>query len=238
MILAIDIGNTHTVFGVFDGDDIVHQWRKETGATYNFKVEHDISGIIIASVSPSCDNLLKAYCENEFNITPIFITHENAGIAIDLETPEQVGADRLVNAAAVIAHYQTPAIVIDFGTATTFDVIGADNTYLGGVIAPGIRLSLNALTDAAAKLDTVPVEKPPAAIGKNTQNAMQAGLFYGYKGVIEMCVAEISTELSEEPYVIATGGLGRLFYGETPIINAYKPDLTLQGLNVLYKKLT
>lgn len=244
MILCIDIGNTHSVFGLVDDQRIVKQWRIATPKiphadhwrSTEYK-EFEIIGIIVCSVVPRCDIPMTQFCTSAFDLEPFFITSENAGIPIDLETPQQIGADRIVNAASVIAYHKTPAIVIDFGTATTFDVIGDDGTYLGGMIAPGIKLSLKALTDAASKLETVPITKPPNAIGKTTEHAMQAGLFYGYKGVIETCVAEISKELNAAPSVIATGGLGRLFYGETDTIHTYDPDLTLQGLAHLYKTL-
>ncbi len=153
---------------------------------------------------------------------------------VDIDNPAEVGADRLVNAIAVQAHYKTPAIVIDFGTATTFDVIDARGRYVGGVIAPGVNLSSQALYQAASKLPKVSVEKPERVIGKGTVSAMQSGIFWGYTAMIEGIVARISSEMNAKPFVIATGGLAGIFRESLPVIEVVDDDLTLKGLIRIY----
>jgi len=235
MILAIDIGNTNIVFALCDGDTITKKWRSPTREPFSLNDLQNIESIIVTSVVPDIDATLTKTCERDLRKTPLFITHENAGVKITLDSPSQVGADRLVNAAAVIAHYNAPAIVIDFGTATTFDVITTDNAYAGGIIAPGIRLSLETLTNRAAKLPEIEIKKPTNAIGKNTAEAMQSGIFYGYLGLIEGVIKNLSAEMNTTPTVIATGGLATLFFNETDTINYIDPDLTLKGLLSVYR---
>lgn len=252
MILAIDIGNTNTVFAVIDGTQFKNDWRCKTIAERSadeyasFLKElfsdssltwGDIKDIIISSVVPDANMHIGQFCEKYIKQSPVFITKDNVGIGIDLNKPDEVGADRLVNAAAVIKHYQTPAIVVDFGTATTFDVIDEQGRYAGGAIAPGINLSLAALEKAAAKLPSVKVEKPESVVGKDTVSAMQSGLYYGYKGLIAGLIKGISDEMGAKPFVIATGGLAGLFADNMPEIEAVDQSLTIKGLLEIHKHL-
>lgn len=251
MLLAIDIGNTNTVFALFKGRDLAQFWRcrtegarsvdeyavflqpllEMTGISWS-----DIADVIVSSVVPDADLHIERFANKYFKRTPFFVTAENiSGLKINLDRPGELGADRIVNALAVKAHYSTPAVVIDFGTATTFDVISRDGTYQGGVIAPGVRLSIEALHSRAAKLPRVGIKKPPAVIGKNTADAMKSGMYWGYIGLIEGIVAQIAAELGEKPCVIATGGLAMLYAESTGIIDHVDEYLTLNGLLRIYQ---
>ena len=251
MLLAIDVGNTNTVFAVFKDDEILHSWRCTTEHSRSadqyavflnqlFDLEkvqwNDISHVIVSSVVPDANFHLGRFCTKYIKTDAVFVDYRNAGITVDLDQPNEIGADRLVNSAAVIEKYKTPAIVIDFGTATTFDVIDQDETYLGGAIAPGIRLSIEALTNRAAKLPKINIEKPDKVIGKSTLSAMQSGMYWGYIGLIETIVENISTELGQEPTVIATGGLAPLYAQSTNTINIVDEHLIFEGLLAIYKK--
>ena len=253
MLLAIDVGNTNTVFALIKDDTLLESWRLQTLnarspdeyaalltqllALTEYRLE-DCSRTLISSVVPEVNFHLRRFIEKYLKHDPLFITKDHVGIDIDLDTPDEVGADRLVNAVAVNENYSAPAIVIDFGTATTFDVIDDNGAYAGGVIAPGINLSINALHQAASKLPKVSVQKPEAAIGKSTSKAMRAGVFYGYLGLIEGIVKNIKDELGNpsDLKVIATGGLAPLFAQDTDIIQTVDQDLTLKGLIELSKK--
>ena len=240
MLLAIDIGNTNIVFAVYDGNQQIQKWRHETNASVSAGLDScqsDIQNVIVSSVVPSKNDELTTACEGKFNQTPKFVSAENVGIKIDLDDPKQAGADRLVNAVAVLNEYKKPAIIVDFGTATTFDVINADGAYAGGVIAPGINLSLKALGDAAAQLPDLKIEKPAQVIGKNTVDAMQSGIYWGYIGLIEGTIKRIQDEMGCECLVLATGGLAPLFAKGTDIIETIDPDLTLKGLVHIHKSL-
>lgn len=250
MLLAIDIGNTNTVFAVYSGNDLVHSWRCETAAKRSpdeyaaflnqlFDLAElqltAIKDVIISSVVPEANFQLRKFCQTYIKQEPEFISKDNVPVTIDLDRPEDVGADRLVNAVAVTEHYRLPAIVIDFGTATTFDVITKDGHYAGGVIAPGIQLSIEALNKAAAKLPKVSVAKPDRVIGKATVEAIQSGMYHGYQSLIEGLVKRISDELGDKPYVIATGGLAPLFANNTNAIDLADENLTLKGLLKIYQ---
>jgi type III pantothenate kinase len=252
MLLAIDIGNTNTVFAVYRGDAIAASWRCATAPDRSadeyaaflhqvFGIEgfswKSIRAVIIGSVVPAADFHVTKFCAKYLKQKPVFVTSQNAGIKISIDNPEQVGADRLINAVAVRAHYKTPAIVIDFGTATTFDVIGSKGDYRGGAIAPGINLSMEALGRAAAKLPKVGIEKPKNAIGTSTVSAIQSGVYWGYIGLIEGLIDRISKEMKSKPFVIATGGLAPLFSGGTKIIEAVDEELTLKGLLQIHKNI-
>jgi len=245
MLLAIDIGNTNTVFAVFKGGRLLNSWRLSTQNARSadeyavfldqvFKLANlqlkTINAVIVSSVVPEVNFHIQRLCEGYIGQSPVFITKDNVPIEIDVDRPEDVGADRLVNALAVKTHYQPAAIVIDFGTATTFDVIGDSGAYVGGVIAPGIDLSMNALHQAASKLPKVSVEKPDYVIGKSTVQAMRSGIYWGYSGLIEGVVSKISSELSGDVLVLATGGLAPLFAEDNPVIDMVDEDLTLKGL--------
>lgn len=232
MLLAIDAGNTNIVAAVYDGEVQQSLVRFETGDDIANALK-DVSGIdavIISSVVPDVNAPLKEQCIKQFDVDPVFIDHINVGIDITTDKPQEVGADRLVNAVAVAAHYQTPAIIVDFGTATTFDVVDEQGRYAGGVIAPGINLSLEALHQAAAKLPEVGVEKPEKVIGQNTKEAMQSGIYWGYIGLIEGTLKRITDEMGVEPFILATGGLAPLFSTGTDQIKTIDQDLTMKGL--------
>lgn len=251
MLLAIDVGNTNTVFATFHNDEITNSWRCKTEKSRSadeyavflkqlFNLEQinwgDIHDVIISSVVPDTNFHLTKFCEKYVSQNPIFVNAAIVDIQVDLDQPEQIGADRLVNAAAVVKEYQLPAVVIDFGTATTFDVIDVGDIYRGGVIAPGIRLSIDALSKRAAKLPQINIEKPNKAIGKNTLQAMQSGMYWGYIGVIETIIEKITSELGAKPYVIATGGLAPLYAESTSTIDVVDETLIFKGLLEIYKK--
>lgn len=237
MLLVIDIGNTNIVFALFEGEAIVKSWRVVTGGG-DCKLSQDdaakVTDVIVSSVVPSEDDKLRRYCREHFSCDPLFVEAKHTGLTIDLDKPEDVGADRLVNAVAVLQEYSAPAIVIDFGTATTFDVITAKGHYAGGAIAPGVNLSLEALERAAAKLPDIEIKRPKSVIGKNTVEAMQSGIYWGYVGLIEGLIDKITDEMGTKPLVIATGGLAPLFAPSIPAIKKVDGELTLKGLRRIH----
>ena len=250
MLLAIDAGNTNIVFALFDGDQKIAEWRS---ATDTKKTSDDlavwltplfgsvaakfdqIKAAIISSVVPALDFALQTLCKNYFHIAPHVVQYGKTKInfAIKLSQPEQLGADRIVNAVAVKADYDCPAIIIDFGTATTFDVLDANGDYIGGIIAPGPNLSLQALYNAAAKLPPIDLARPPQVMGTDTVSAMQSGVYYGYLSLIEGLIDRLEVELGTKMNVGATGGLGSLFAGHSNKIHGFDGDLTLKGLKRL-----
>lgn len=253
MLLAIDIGNTNVHLGLGQNGEWRLSWRARTVAdkmpdeyavlVRNFLNHADvgfkaISGVIISSVVPTLTASFSELVQRYFEMEPLIVTHETrTGVSVDIDQPQQAGADRIVNAAAVIAKYGGPAIVIDFGTATTFDVISSQNAYVGGAIAPGINVAHDALVSRAARLHKVDLLPPPSAIGRNTIHAMQSGIFWGYVGLVEGLVKRLKDALLEEKSVrvIATGGLAVLFNDHTDVIDAIEPELTLNGLRVIYE---
>lgn len=253
MLLAIDAGNTNIVFAVFDGEQVRGEWRASTHTdrtadelgvwlmqlltTENLKRE-DISAVIIASVVPAIVFNLKTLCRRYFGCEPQVVGDEGVdlGIKVLLDRPEEVGADRLVNAVSAHKFYKGPLIVIDFGTATTFDVVDGLGNYCGGAIAPGINLSLEALHMAAAKLPRVAIGRPKQVIGKATVPAMMSGIFWGYVGLIEGLVKRMEEEFGAKMLVVATGGLAPLFAESTPVINELASDLTLRGLLEIHRR--
>lgn len=252
MLLAIDAGNTNTVFAVYCDNALVKSWRLQT-ASKRSADEYaaflnqllpladmgwdDLSDVIISSVVPDANFHLKTFCQRYVGCDPVFVHKDMLDIMIELDKPEEAGADRLVNALAVREYYKTPAVVIDFGTATTFDVIAGDGAYHGGMIAPGINLSIDALNRAAAKLPMVSVKKPKKVIGKNTVGAIQSGIYWGYVGLIEGLLERITGELGTRPYVVATGGLAPLFLEGTDKIDCVDADLTLKGLLYIHQNM-
>lgn len=252
MLLAIDVGNTNTVFAAYRDGAQAHSWRSQTIAArspdeYAALLDHlfslaglgwkDFTDIIIASVVPDCDFHLKKFCEKYLVSDPVFIEASMLDIKVDIERPQEAGADRLVNAVAVKAFYKLPAIVIDFGTATTFDVVDQEGNYIGGVIAPGIHLSLEALSRGTAKLPRVDIADPGKVIGRNTVSAIQSGLYYGYAAMIAGITDKIAAEMGGKPFVLATGGLASLFSGAVPQIDAVDDELTLKGLAYIHQNL-
>lgn len=237
MLLTIDIGNTNIVFAAFDGDAVRQTWRVETHGGAFPEVSFAVTQVVIASVVPLVNEAVSGFCRDAFGVEPVFVTRENVGIEVALDKPEEVGADRLVNAVAVKALYSAPAIVIDFGTATTFDVINADGAYAGGVIAPGVNVSVAALEAAAVKLPVIEVTRPEVIIGSNTVHAMQSGVFYGYQGLVENIARRIVDEMGVQAKVIATGGLAPLFVQDCAVIDSVDQDLTLKGLRLIAENL-
>ncbi len=251
MLLAIDAGNTNTVFAVFDGAKLLGQWRISTDANrtadeyaiwlllmldFNRISPEAIDAAICACVVPSALFDLKSLVKRYFGAELLVIGEGGVetGIQALVENPQEVGADRLVNAYAAWMKAKSALVVVDFGTATTFDVVSAQGQYIGGVIAPGVNLSLDALQKAAAKLPTVAITHPSFAIGKNTVSAMQSGIYYGYIGLIEGIVKRIREEMKAPLKVIATGGLSSLYAEACPMIEEVAPDLTLWGLREIH----
>ena len=258
MLLAIDAGNTNIVFALHDGNELRHKWRISSSSsrtadeymvwlTQLMKLENispdGISGAIIATVVPQALFPLQLLCRRYFNCTALVVGEDNVdlGIKIKLDNPKEVGADRLVNGVAAHIKYGGPMIIIDFGTATTFDVIDEDGDYCGGIISPGVNLSVEALHMAAAKLPRVAVEKPEKVIGTGTVTAIQSGIFWGYVGLVEGVVRRIKAEFAAthkgaEMKFLATGGLAPLFFDEIPDMEAVDQELTTYGLSEIYTR--
>ena len=259
MLLAIDCGNTNTVFAVWDGAAVLGSWRMATNpartadeyavwltelmALESLK-RSDIDDVILATVVPDVLFNLKTLCRKYFSAEPMIVGAPGVELGIEIRVQGRVGADRLVNSVACRDAYSGAVIVVDFGTATTFDVVDADGGYAGGVIAPGINLSLQALYSAAAQLPKIIIEAPPKrvgnepekVIGKNTVDAMHAGIFWGYIGLIEGLVTRIKAEYGAPMTVVATGGLAPLFADATPLIEHVDPDITMRGLVLIYQR--
>jgi len=254
MLLAIDLGNTNTVFGVYDTNDkLVMHWRLSTQKERTvdeygillrnlFALEKidakKIRRVIIASVVPPLDPVLNEMVAAYFSVKPVFVTHENAGIPVLYDDPREVGADRIVNAVAVVEKYGKPAIVVDFGTATTFDAITAGGEYRGGVIAPGIVISAQALYEHAAKLPRIEIQKPANVIGSSTTGSMQSGLFYGYVALVDGIITRMKEEMGAGTRVIGTGGQAPFISQETKLIEIVDPNLTLDGLQLVASRLS
>lgn len=253
MLLAIDSGNTNTVFAVYDGDERMGVWRcgcnpRRTADEYAVWLidlmamrelkREDVNDAIIASVVPATNFPLISLCQRYFDCEAMMVgdPEVDLGVEVLIDRPEQVGADRLVNTVAVHQSYDGPVIVIDFGTAATFDVVDGDGNYRGGVICPGINLSLEALHGAAAQLPRVDIKPTTEIIGKATVPAMQSGIFWGYVGMIEGMVVRIREEYGEAMTVVATGGLASLFADETDAIQHVDRDLTIRGLREVFKR--
>lgn len=252
MLLAVDVGNTQTVLGVFDNKRLLCDFRVSTfkDATPDELAvtladllrlrdlrPQDIKAIIVSSVVPSCTSALLKMSREHLRISPVIVgPGVKTGMPILYENPHEVGADRIVNGVAAFAIYGGPAIVVDFGTATTFDVISEKGEYVGGAIAPGVQISADALFTAAAKLSRVDIAKPKAAIGRNTAESLQSGILFGYAGQVDAMVTRITAELGKKPAVVATGGLAELVYPECKAIEKVDPLLTLKGLQMIYER--
>jgi len=253
MLLVIDVGNTNTVLGLYDGDQLVHDWRIRTEIDHTvdeygmlifnlyqssrMKTEEikAVSAIIISCVVPPMLNILEPLCVKYFNVKPLIVGPGiKTGMPIFYDNPKEVGADRIVNAVAAYDKYKQSAIIIDFGTATTFDYVSSKGEYMGGCIAPGIMISIEALFERAAKLPRVEISKPKSVITKDTVSAMQAGIIFGYAGLIDGIVERMKAEIKTKPMVIATGGLARVVASETKCIDKIEDMLTLEGLRIIY----
>lgn len=256
MILAIDIGNSNIVFGIYDGENLVYQFRvrsehtkttDEYASSILYLIERNgidiknISGVIMASVVPTIGFTVDRFVRKYLGVTPMEVGAKNikTGIPVKMDNPSEVGADRIVNAAAAVGKFGAPCIIIDFGTATTFDVVNKAGEYVGGVICPGVMLSAEALHSNTAKLPEISVAKPKTVIGKNTIHSMQSGIFYGYLSLINGLLDKINQEEfknEDNVHFIVTGGLGSMFFKEIKYKSVYEPSLTLYGLKVIYEK--
>lgn len=252
MLLAIDIGNSHTVIGLFHNNILRHSWRIQTNkkntadeiastlhGLFSVHNKHftEVSGIIIANVVPPLHNSWMAFATN-LSLTPLVVDeHLDTGMPILTDKPTEVGADRVVNAVAGFHRFASPLIIVDFGTAITFDCVSGRGEYLGGAIAPGLAISLEALGKQTAQLPQIHAEPPSSAIGKTTVSAMQSGILFGYGGLVEGLVQRLKVEFkSEQPLVIATGGMAALVAPYASSIQEIVPQLTLEGLRLIYDR--
>jgi type III pantothenate kinase len=249
MMLVVDAGNTNIVFAVHDGETWIGRWRIATDDqrtsdeyavwlmslfTMSGIKRESIDRAVIGTVVPAALYHLRRVCRDYFDVEPLVARARlDWGFQIKIDNPDEVGADRLLNSLAAHQAYGGPLVVIDFGTATTFDVVDKDGAYLGGIIAPGINLSIEALHKAAARLPRIGIGRPQAVIGRSTVPAMQSGVYWGYVGLIEGLVARIQAEYGDHLKVIATGGLAPLLAEGTTAIETIAPDLTLDGLRLL-----
>jgi type III pantothenate kinase len=246
MILVIDIGNTNIVFGIFENDTLLHHWRistdkAKTSDEYTIvlsnlltmhrveakAIEKTVLGSVVTPLNAVFEDLVFKLTGRTCRIVDLSCF---PGMAVKMDNPNEVGADRLLNASAGFDRYRRALVIIDFGTATTFDVISEDGAYLGGIIAPGLSLSLEALTSKAFKLPRIELERPPTVIGKNTVHCMQSGIVFGYAGMVDALVEKIKKEMCCQPKIIATGGLAPLIMPASDSIEEVVDDLTLQGL--------
>jgi len=251
MILVVDVGNTHTVLGLFRERVLRENWRvathfSRTDDEYGMMLHNlfsfsniradAIRGMIISCVVPPMLKVMVGMAEKYLGLKPLVVGPGiKTGLPILLDNPREVGADRVVNSVAAYSHYQQSLIVIDFGTATTFDCISSQGEYLGGVIAPGLQISMEALFQKASKLPRVELARPPRVLGRNTVHSMQSGIVYGYMSLVEGLVDRLSGEIEGNPLVIATGGLASLIARETKVIDHVDELLTLKGLLHLYE---
>lgn len=251
MLLVVDVGNTHITLGVFDGKDLKATFRMtakqpRTSDEYgiqlcdllvhrNFNI-HDITDVIVSSVVPDVMHSLGSAIIKYFGIKAMVPSTLDMGLRINTEHPKEIGPDRIVDAVAAYEKYGGPVIVVDFGTATTYDVVTADGVFEGGVISPGIRTSARALWGGAAMLPEIEIRNPGSVIAKETVSSMQGGLVYGYIGQTEYIVNKIKASGFEDAKVVATGGLGNIIVSETDVIDVYDKNLTLEGLRIIYEK--
>jgi type III pantothenate kinase len=249
-LLVVDVGNTNIVLGIYRGDQLVGSWRLATardrtadeygilaaqliGNDYDGKLE----GAIVSSVVPPLNAAVAWMVRKYFDIDPLFVEPGvKTGIAIHVDNPQEVGADRIVNCVAAHAAYGGPTFIVDFGTATTFDVVTENAEYVGGVIAPGLNISAEALFARAARLPRVDIKRPPTVIGTNTVVNMQSGIYFGYLGLVDGILERMKREAGKPKRVVATGGLAALFLGDSEHIDETDPELTLKGLKIIYDR--
>jgi type III pantothenate kinase len=256
MLLAIDAGNTNIVFALVKGGEIRSRWRIATDARRTadeyavwlrqlLELEGyttlDVDAVMIGTVVPRATHNLEVLASKYFGVTALIAGQGEASwpIALEVDEPRTVGADRALNAIAAHAKYKGDLIVVDFGTATTFDHVGPSGSYMGGIIAPGLNLSLDALVNAAAKLPRIAIEEPEgdSVIGRSTEDQMLIGIYWGYVAMMEGLIARLRSEVGGKVTVIGTGGLATLFDNRTDVFDAVEPDLTIQGLSLLYERL-
>jgi type III pantothenate kinase len=253
MLLAVEVGNTNTTFGLFsDTGDLVSSYRLSTErermpdewfamlAALLASDRHslkEVDGVIVSSVVPSVTTWLVDMTRSRLGIDPVVVSGDlDVGLGLDVEEPRQLGADRIVDCVATFASYGGPAIIVDLGTATTFDVIDSDGTYLGGAIAAGVGTSLKALATNAAQLFNVELQMPEHVIGRNTADQLRAGLVAGHLAMVEGMIERTRSELGTDARVVITGGLAPLFVGRSSLFDHYDPDLTLNGLRIIYDR--
>lgn len=252
MLLAIEAGNTNVVFALYDGKDILHTWRCKTDGARTadeyaswlyplfLKAGLDFDVIvdtIVSSVVADANFNLQRLCEKHFGHKPIMVGQDpiKLPIQVKIKKPEEMGADRLLHAMAVKRYYQYPAIVVDFGTSTTYDVIDENGDHCGGIISPGVNLSMAALRQAAAALPKIAIKRTDTVIGKDTIHAMQSGIYWGVLSSLEGMIKRLSDEMGVKPFVLATGGLSPLFADGTTMIDKHDEDLTMKGLIAIYE---
>lgn len=252
MLLAVDVGNTHTVLGLYDGERLIHDFRIETAKGRTTDEYHvlllsllalaevrasDVTASILSSVVPSLDETLEDAVDRAFDHEMLVVGPGiKTGMPILYENPREVGADRIVNAVAAFERFRDAVIVVDFGTATTFDCISGKGEYMGGAIAPGMHISADALFSHAAKLPRTEISRPPRALGRTTAQSMQSGIVFGYVGLVDGLVGRLQEEMGGEPHVIGTGGLAHLIHQESRTITEVDELLTLEGLRLLHQR--
>ena len=249
-LLVVDLGNTNLVLGVYRGEELINSWRlatarERTADEYGIlarqlvgdAIHNNLEGAIVASVVPPLNSAMTFMVRKYFGIEPLFVEPGvKTGIAIHVDNPAEVGADRIVNCAAAHDKYGGPTVIVDFGTATTFDVVTANAEFVGGVIAPGLNISAEALFARAARLPRVDIRRPDHVIGTNTVVNMQSGIYFGYLGLVDGILARIRTEVPNLKRVVATGGLATLFAEDSEHIDEVDPELTMKGLKIIYDR--
>lgn len=252
MLLVVDVGNSQTSFGILEYQTWRHHWRVETKASqtadeyasFLFPLldraglgRQTFEGIAICSVVPAVEDALESFCQDYFHLLP-FKVHGGLelGFQLNVHTPGEVGADRLANAAYAVEKMKLPAIVVDFGTATTFDVVSADRVYQGGIILPGVRLGVQSLSAKTAKLPSIDLKFPRSVIGKSTVECIQSGILYGYCDLIDGLLTRLEKELGDPAEVALTGGLAFLFHGRLTHAAKFLPNLTLEGIELLFRR--
>jgi type III pantothenate kinase len=247
-LLVVDVGNTNVVLGIYRGDQLVNSWRLATARERTFdeygilarqligdELYDGLEGAVVASVVPPLNTAMASMIRKYFDIDALFVEPGvKTGIAIHVDNPQEVGADRIVNCVAAHAAYGGPTVIVDFGTATTFDIVTEDAQYIGGVIAPGLMISAEALFARAARLPRVDIKRPPSVVGSNTVVNMQSGLYYGYLGLVDGILARIKSEYSGLRRIVATGGYAPLLAHDSEHIEEVDENLTLRGLKIIH----
>jgi type III pantothenate kinase len=253
MLLALDAGNSNVTIGAFDGDRLIHRWRlrtiqEQTADEWGVLMRNlfsfaglelrEVDGIIIASVVPPLNSSLADMSERYFTTKPVFVTHEtDTGVSIRYDNPLEIGADRIVKSVAAWNRFHAPCIVVDLGTAITFDTVSGDAEYLGGIICPGIAISISALFSRTARLPLIDFHEPAALIGKNTVTAMQSGLYYGFTDLIDGLIDRLTSQLGTATKVIGTGGQAHMISKSSRHIRDVDEDITLTGLNIIWQRI-
>ena len=253
MLLAVDVGNSNTVVGLFDGDELVHRWRVSTEphrtpdemaltlqgllAFAGLSLPRDLDGAVVASVVPPVTETLRTMAAHHLAIPPVVVEPGvRTGIPMKVDNPRDIGADRIVNAVAAAAYYDAPSIVVDFGTATSFDAVDADGAFVGGAIAPGVRLSTDALADHTARLPEVEIVRPDGVLARSTVTALQSGIVHGFAGQVDTLVRGLAAELGGRVTTVATGGLAHSVLEVCETIDHHDESLTLKGLQLIWER--